>query len=136
NDSNGPEAEFSIRGLTSAGSGSDTSIGLYVDGVYVGSESGVSQRLFDLGNVQVLRGPQGTLFGRNTVAGAINIVTRKPEPWFGGYVDATIGTHGLRQFGGALNLPIASDRLMARISFVDRQRDGYLENSANPGERG
>src|SRR3546814_5103263 len=67
NDSNGSGGEFSIRGLTSAGSGSDTSIGLYVDDVFVGSEGAMSQRLYDLKNVQVLRGPQGMLFGRNTV---------------------------------------------------------------------
>ena len=136
NDSNGPDAEFSIRGLTSTGSGSDTSIGMYIDGVYVGSESAISQRLFDISNIQVLRGPQGTLFGRNTVAGAINIETRKPEPEFGGHVDATIGNYGLRQGGATLNLPIVADRLMARVSFVDRQRDGYLKNSAAPGTRG
>src|SRR5690606_34442322 len=63
-------------------------------------------------------------------------ITRKPEPWFGGYVDGSIGNHGLRQFGGAVNIPLASDRLAARISFVDRRRDGYLENAAMPGVRG
>ncbi|HXE77330.1 MAG TPA: TonB-dependent receptor [Rhodanobacter sp.] len=136
NDSNGQGGEFSIRGLTSTGSGSDTSIGLYVDGVYIGSEAAMSQRLFDLSNIQVLRGPQGTLFGRNTVAGAINIVTRKPEPVFGGSVNATVGNYGLRQAGATLNLPIVSDRLMARISVVDRKRDGYLKNTAKPGDSG
>src|SRR3546814_639736 len=136
NDSNGSGGEFSIRGLTSAGSGSDTSIGLYLDDVFVGSEGAMSQRLYDLKNVQVLRGPQGTLFGRNTVAGAINIITRKPEPEFGGSVDVTIGNYGLRQFGAMLNVPIISDRLMARVNFVDRERDGYLRNAAVQGARG
>src|SRR3546814_14286296 len=74
NDSNSSHGEFSIRGLTSAGSGSDTSVGLYIDEVFVGSESATAQRLFDLDNFQLLPGPQGTLFGRNTVAGAINVV--------------------------------------------------------------
>lgn len=136
NDSNGPESEFSIRGLTSAGSGSDTSIGLYVDEVFVGGETAASQRLFDLESFQVLRGPQGTLFGRNTVAGAVNIVTRKPEADFGGSVEATLGNHGLRQFGASLNIPLAGDRVMARISHVSRERDGYLHNTARPGEYG
>ena len=103
NDSNSGNGEFSIRGLTSAGSGSDTSIGLYVDGVFVGNEAAASQRLFDLRNIQVLRGPQGTLFGRNTVAGAINIETRMPESGFSGSLDSTLGNYGLRQFGGTLN---------------------------------
>lgn len=136
NDSNGGAAEFSIRGLTSAGSGSDTSIGLYVDEVFVGDEAATSQRLFDLENIQVLRGPQGTLFGRNTVAGALNVVTRKPDGEFGGSVEATVGDHGLRQIGAALNLPLEEDRLAARITIVSRERDGYLRNAANPGERG
>lgn len=136
NDSNGGGGEFSIRGLTSAGSGSDTSIGLYVDGVFIGNEAAASQRLFDLRNVQVLRGPQGTLFGRNTVAGAINIETRMPEPGFSGSVDATLGNYGLRQLGGTLNVPLAGDRVIARLSVVDRERDGYLKNLAQPGVRG
>lgn len=136
NDSNGQGGEFSIRGLTSTGSGSDTSIGMYIDGVYIGGESAISQRLFDLANVQVLRGPQGTLFGRNTVAGAINIETRKPEPTFGGHVDATVGNYGLRQAGATLNIPLVSDKLMTRVSFIERKRDGYLENAAQPGTAG
>lgn len=136
NDSNGSGGEFSIRGLTSAGSGSDTSIGLYVDEVFVGDESAMSQRLYDLQTFQILKGPQGTLFGRNSVAGAVNIVTRKPEADFGGSIDATIGDYGLRQYGVTLNVPLVSDRLMARVSYVDRKRDGYLKNSAQPGVRG
>jgi iron complex outermembrane recepter protein len=135
NDSNSGNSEFSIRGLTSAGSGSDTSVGLYVDEVFVGDEAAISQRLFDIDSFQVLRGPQGTLFGRNTVAGAINVVTRKPEPVFGAVAETTFGNYGLRQFSGALNVPLGM-RAAARINYVDRSRDGYLENRANPGEYG
>lgn len=136
NDSNGSGGEFSIRGLTSAGSGSDTSIGLYVDEVFVGDEGAMSQRLYDLRNFQILRGPQGTLFGRNTVAGAVNIVTRKPEDGFGGSLDATLGNYDLRQFGAVLNVPLVPGRLLTRVSYVDRKRDGYLENTAARGGRG
>lgn len=136
NDSNGSNSEFSIRGLTSAGSGSDTSVGLYIDEVFVGDESSMSQRQFDLESFQILRGPQGTLFGRNTVAGAVNIVTRKPGPEFGGALDASFGNFGLRQYGVTLNVPLMPDKLMARVSFVDRSRDGYLRNLAAPGVRG
>ena len=135
NDSNSGGGEFSIRGLTSAGSGSDTSIGLYIDEVFVGDEAATSQRLFDIDSFQVLRGPQGTLFGRNTVAGAINVVTRKPEPEFGAATEVTFGNYGLRQFGGVLNLPLG-DRAAFRINYVDRERDGYLRNLANPGQYG
>jgi iron complex outermembrane receptor protein len=136
NDSNGSGGEFSIRGLTSAGSGSDTSVGLYVDEVFVGDEASMSQRLYDLQTFQILKGPQGTLFGRNSVAGAVNIVTRKPEADFGGSVDITVGDYGLMQYGVTLNAPIMSDRLMTRVNYIDRKRDGYLKNSAQPGVRG
>lgn len=135
NDSNSGVSEFSIRGLTSAGSGSDTSIGMYIDEVFVGDEAAISQRLIDIDSLQVLRGPQGTLFGRNTVAGAINVVTRKPEPEFGAAAEATFGNYGLRQFGGVLNAPLG-ERAAVRINYVDRHRDGYLKNLANPGEYG
>lgn len=135
NDSNSGVGEFSIRGLTSAGSGSDTSIGMYIDEVFVGDEAAVSQRLIDIDSLQVLRGPQGTLFGRNSVAGAINVVTRKPESKFGAAAEATFGDHGLLQFGGVLNVPL-SERAAVRINYVDRHRDGYLKNLANPGEYG
>src|SRR3546814_19453702 len=135
NDSNSSHGDFSIRGLTSAGSGSDTSVGLYIDEVFVGSESATAQRLFDLDNFQLLRGPQGTLFGRNTVAGAINVVTRKPEDWFGAGAEATFGNYGLRQFSGFLNAPLGN-RVAARISYVERRRDGFLQNLARPGEAG
>src|SRR3546814_14409417 len=83
NDSNSSHGEFSIRGLTSAGSGSDTSVGPYIDEVFVGSESATVPRLFDLDNFQLLRRPHGTCSRRNTVPGALNRVTRKPDAWFG-----------------------------------------------------
>ena len=136
NDSNGSGGEYSIRGITSAGSGSDTSIGLYVDEVYIGEESAMSQRLFDLQNIQVLRGPQGTVFGRNTVAGAVNIITRKPSEEFGGTFEASVGNYGLRQLGGTLNMPIVEDKFLARVSYTNRSRDGYLDNAINPGDAG
>ncbi len=131
NDSNGPGGEFSIRGVTSANSGSDTSIGLYIDDVFIGSEASIGERLFDLQSVQVLRGPQGTLFGRNTVAGAINVVTNKPTDTFGGEVQAEVGNHGLYQGGIALNVPLVDDQLFARGSFVYRTHDGYLKNTVD-----
>lgn len=136
NDSNSGGGEFSIRGLTSAGSGSDTSVGLYVDEVFVGDDAAMSQRLFDLSSFQILRGPQGTLFGRNTVAGAVNVVTRKPTSGLGGAVDLTVGNFDLRQVGGTVNLPLGGDKLILRASVVKRERDGYLRNLAAPGVTG
>ena len=136
NDSNSSGGEFSIRGLNSAGSGSDSSIGVYIDEVFVGAEQAAGQRLLDIESFQLLRGPQGTLFGRNTVAGAVNIVTRKPENGFGGDLSATVGNYDLRQYGVVVNVPIVEDRLLTRFSYVTREREGYLANDASPGESG
>lgn len=136
NDSNSSGGEFSIRGLNSAGSGSDSSVGVYIDEVFVGDEQSVGQRLLDIESFQLLRGPQGTLFGRNTVAGAVNIVTHKPENGFGGVVSATLGDYDLRQYGVIVNAPIVEDQLLTRFSYVTREREGYLENDAAPGQYG
>lgn len=127
NDSNTQGGDFSIRGLTSGGSGSDTSIGLYVDDVFIGPESTIGERLIDLDTVQVLRGPQGTLFGRNTVAGAINITTRKPTDTQEVTLGAVLGNYGLYQVEATLNQPI-NDKVLTRTTFVRRARDGYLDN--------
>src|SRR3546814_20346226 len=81
NDSNSSHGEFSIRGLTSAGSGSDTSVGLSIDEVFVGSESATAHRLFDLDTFQPLRGPHGNLFGRHPVASPSTVGTSHPENW-------------------------------------------------------
>lgn len=136
NDSNSGGGEFSIRGLTSTGSGSDTSVGLYIDEVFVGDDAAMSQRLFDLSSFQILRGPQGTLFGRNTVAGAVNVVTRKPAPELGGALDLSVGNYALRQVGGTVNVPLSGEKLILRASVVKRERDGYLRNLAAPGVAG
>jgi len=136
NDSNSSFGEFSIRGLNSVGSGSDSSIGMYIDEVFVGDERAAGQRLLDIESIQLLRGPQGTLFGRNTVAGAVNIVMRKPENGFSGVLSSTVGSHGLRQYGVIANLPIVEDRLLTRFSYVMREREGYLANDASPSQRG
>lgn len=136
NDSNSSGGEFTIRGLNSAGSGSDSSIGVYIDEVFVGAEQAAGQRLLDIESFQLLRGPQGTLFGRNTVAGAVNIVTRKPENGLGADLSATVGNYNLKQYGVVVNVPIVDDRLLTRLSYVKRKREGYLANDAAPGEPG
>lgn len=136
NDSNSTVAQFSIRGLNSAGSGSDSSVGVYVDEVFIGDEASLGQRLLDVASFEVLRGPQGTLFGRNTVAGSVNVVTVAPRTEFGGSVQSSFGNYGLRQYGVVLNVPIAEEKLLTRISYVQRKRDGYLKNTAPRGGLG
>ncbi|GGB85812.1 TonB-dependent receptor [Novosphingobium endophyticum] len=87
---------------------------------------------FDLQNVQVLKGPQGTLFGRNTTGGAILLVPRKPEDTFGGYVEGRVGNYGMRRVQSVVNTPIG-DQARLRLGVDWQDRDGYLRNIAPTG---
>src|SRR5204863_7083495 len=80
----------------------DQGVGVYIDGVYLGRQQGLNAALFDIERVEVLRGPQGTLFGRNTEGGAVSIVTRAPTGEFGGRVSAGVGNYG--GYNGELHL--------------------------------
>ncbi|MEM1132733.1 MAG: TonB-dependent receptor [Pseudomonadota bacterium] len=118
-----------IRGVGTSGRniGFDARVGVYVDGVFLGQPASQNTDLLDLERVEVIRGPQGTQFGRNTVAGAISLVTRKPVDYVEAEVIGEIGTEGLRRFGGVINLPIA-EGLAARFSSIDIRRDGFGDN--------
>ena len=109
---------------------SEPGVGLYVDGVYIARSVGAILDLVDIERLEVLRGPQGTLFGRNTIGGAINITTVKPEPGgeFGGEIGAAYGTDDRINLRGALNIPMG-DTLAARVSVASFQQDGYVERS-------
>ncbi len=108
----------------------DPGVGLYVDGVYIARSVGALMDLVDIDRVEVLRGPQGTLFGRNSVGGAISIVTRTPGATFGGRVYAAGGSDNLRLFGGEVDLPIGSD-LRTSLSVQSDQQDGYVRRLAD-----
>jgi outer membrane receptor protein involved in Fe transport len=86
--------------------------------------------LYDMERVEILRGPQGTLYGRNATAGAVNMITRRPSfEGFDGYLELELGDYEHRRIEGAVNLPV-SDRLALRIAGSGLQRDGYIENTA------
>jgi iron complex outermembrane receptor protein len=130
---------FVIRGFGQE-VGTAPSVGVYFADVVAprgngptisGNGGGVGQ-LFDLQNVQVLKGPQGTLFGRNTTGGAILLVPHKPEESFGGYAEATVGNYDLRRLQGILNVPVA-DTVRIRAGVDWQQRDGYLKNRSGVG---
>jgi iron complex outermembrane recepter protein len=121
-----------IRGLGSnvalTNDGLENGVGFYIDNVYYG-RVGLSQfDLVDLESVEVLRGPQGTLFGKNTTAGVINIATRKPsfEPDL--TAEASIGNHGYRQVRASASAPLVADRLALRLSGAVTDNDGFLYN--------
>ena len=124
---NNSSSQVFIRGIgqTDPTSTVDPGVGLYIDDVYIGNAVGGSMALRDIANVQVLRGPQGTLFGRNTVGGAILLTTTDPGDEFGGKVRVGTGTDSLVDGFIALDAPF-SDALKTRFSFGIRKQDGYV----------
>jgi iron complex outermembrane receptor protein len=126
-----------IRGIGTVGDnpGLESSVGIVIDGVYR-SRNGVG--FGDLGNVdriEVLKGPQGSLFGKSATAGVINIITALPQFTFGANAEFTGGNYGA--YGGSAEVtgPIAGDKLAASIYFADRQRDGFFNVNTGPGPR-
>lgn len=115
-----------IRGVGQAdfALNTDPGVGLYVDGVYYARAPGSVIDLMDIERVEVLKGPQGTLFGRNSIGGAVSIVTSRPGDTFSAKGEITVGQRNRFEAKGALNLPLA-DNLKSSIAFRIGQRDGY-----------
>jgi iron complex outermembrane recepter protein len=123
----------SIRGIGTAGSTFlEPSVGTFVDGVYLNRTGLAVSDLVDIERIEVLQGPQGTLYGKNTNAGAISITTKSPNiEETEGHVEATAGNYSMQRVTGSLSGPI-TDRLAYRVAGNFHQRDGYLENLAGP----
>lgn len=118
---------FSIRGQGRATIGTiSPSVQSYVNEVPLPSWGAVVPT-YDVANVQVLKGPQGTLFGRNTTGGAVLVYSQAPEHNFGGYVSATVGRYDWHEAEGALNLPIIQDKVALRVAGQYRRRDGWIK---------
>ena len=103
----------------------DPGVGVYVDGVYYSRAMGGIFDLLDVDQVEVLRGPQGTLFGKNALGGAVQVVTTKPTGELGGTFEATYGRFNRFDLRGSLNMPIAGDRAALRVSFSSKTADPY-----------
>jgi iron complex outermembrane recepter protein len=110
----------------------DPGVGIYLDGVYLARSVGANQELPDVERVEILKGPQGTLFGRNTIGGAISIVTHDPGKEFRFKGDVTLGRFGLIQTRGTVDIPL-SESLSSSFSFATKNRNGYLKRIAFPG---
>lgn len=110
----------------------DPGVGIYLDGVYLARSVGANQDLPDVERIEVLKGPQGTLFGRNTIGGAISIVTHDPGKDFRFKGDITTGRFGLIQTRGTVDIPL-TDGLYSSFSFSTKNRKGYLQRLAYPG---
>ena len=104
----------------------DPAVGLYLDGVFMGRMVGQASDLVDVERIEVLRGPQGTLFGRNTIGGAINIVSKKPDDELGASIRLGAGEDGLLEARGTVNVPL-NDQWGARLSAFGREMDGYVD---------
>ena len=126
-----------MRGQSSGGTqiSNDPAVGVYIDGVVNPHVTGMQMSFFDLERIEVLKGPQGTLFGRNTTGGAINIITRKADyDDVHGYIEVDGGNYDTLNYRGAVNIPIIADRMAVRLAYQHNNRDGYGK-SALTGQR-
>ncbi len=120
---------ITIRGIGSVGNSAiESSVGVFNDGVYYPRPGSVIGMLLDVETFEVLRGPQGTLFGRNTVAGALNITTQNPSEETEGMMELGVGDYDAYELGGMYNAAL-SDSVAARVAFKYVDRDGYGINT-------
>jgi len=108
----------------------DQAVAFYVNEFYMGRSNGTAQSLYDIENVQILNGPQGTLFGRNSTGGAILVTTKRPTDRFEGNVEIVVGNYNAREIRGAVNVPMA-DAANLRLAAIRVVRDGYTTNLRN-----
>lgn len=124
----GPASQITIRGI---GQG-DTSfalepgVGVYVDDVYFSTVFGTIFDLLDLDRVEILRGPQGTLEGQNSIGGAVKLFTKKPDGQNGGYLEGTVGSYNRKDLRGVSDFTLVPDKLFVRLTGLERARDGYV----------
>jgi iron complex outermembrane receptor protein len=109
----------------------DPGVGVYVDGVYFARTVGANQNLMDVDHIEVLKGPQGTLFGRNTIGGAISIVTRTPGDEFGVQGQVTGGSYNRRDVSVMADIPLAAN-VLSTVTFSSRDQDGYQRRIPYP----
>jgi iron complex outermembrane receptor protein len=126
---NGPSAQLFLRGVGQSDGhpGLEPGVGLYVDDVYRGLLLGTDLDLTDIDRVEVLRGPQGTLSGKNSLGGSLKLFSKKPGDQTDGYVEATYGKFNRVEFRAGGNFTLVPDTLYARVSGASKQVDGYME---------
>jgi iron complex outermembrane receptor protein len=121
---------FYIRGLGYADveSSFEPSVGVELVGVYLSRNVGAVQDFFDIGGVTILRGPQGTLYGRNTIGGVVSVQSRRPSFDFGARAQATFGSNGRQELRAGVEGALIEDKLAGKFSFLTKTYDGYIKN--------
>jgi len=123
---------ISIRGVSSQSNyaaGFPPAVGIYVDEVYQGRDPTFNVSLNDIERIEVLRGPQGTLYGKNTIGGAINLITTAPSNDFTAFGDVQLGNYDMSQFRATVGGAVIPDLLMVRLSVVHAEREGFITNT-------
>lgn len=123
----GAEGNVTMRGIggvSGSGFGTTVAVPISFDGFYYGSDLFYGAALYDINRIEILRGPQGTLFGRNTTGGLIHVITNNPTRRLGGYSSLTFGSYNTIDAQGAINLPLSS-KLQMRFAFFTAQHSGY-----------
>lgn len=135
--SGGTQATIAIRGSVTFNPTItwESPVGMYLDGVFIGKNIGSIFDIVELERVEVLRGPQGTLYGKNTIGGAVNMITRKPSGEFGGKLKASAGNFDMYSVSASIDTPavdLAGGSLSANISAFQQERDGFTKNQPDP----
>ena len=126
--------KITMRGIgtNSNDEAQDTSVVVNVDGEYINRPNIMSSSIFDIERVEVLRGPQGTLYGRNSTGGAINFITNKPGDEFGGNISASYGNYNAMRIDAGIDIPMGETAAVRLSGFYD-DRDGYVDHPSSPG---
>jgi iron complex outermembrane receptor protein len=125
----GPYPLFYLRGVGNFNGNalSDSALAINLDGVYVARPSSASGMFYDVSRLEVLKGPQGTLYGRNATGGAINVITNKPGDELSGAFTADFGNYDAKNFSGFINIPVSSI-VKARLSVQSTEHAGYMSD--------
>lgn len=128
----GPYSTFTVRGITqlSGNAFADPSVAVNINGVYLASPTAMRGLFYDLERVEVLKGPQGTLYGRNATAGAINIIPKRPKFEFGAEAGVDVGNYNRADVNGAINVPLSST-VAVRVAGQRVRRDGYFSDGSS-----
>jgi len=127
---------LSIRGVgneSPQNAGARPGVSYHIDGVFIANDQALRADLLDVERIEVVRGPQGTVFGQNATGGTINVVSKLPDfDAVSGFADVTLGNYSAQNFRGGINMPF-SDTVAVRAAFSHREHDGYMTNLAIPG---